>query len=103
MSRRGILKLLLSDNAKKFKTASILVKKIFEIAKTAKVREFLLDHSMSWRLILAKSQWWGRFYERMVKEIKRPFRKVLGNAFLNIDELTTAVIEVESCLNSRCI
>ena len=79
------------------------MKKIFEIAKTAKVREFLFDHSISWRLILAKSPWWGGFYERMVKEIKRPFRKVLGNAFLNIDELATAVIEVESCLNSRCI
>ena len=63
MSRRGIPKLLLSDNAKAFKTVSILVKKILEIAKTAKVCEFFLDHSMSWRFILAKSPWWEGVYK----------------------------------------
>ena len=40
-------------------------------------------------------------YERIVREVKRPLRKILRNACLTMDELTTIVIEIEATLNSR--
>ena len=42
---------------------------------------------------------WG--FERLVGSVKRPLRKVLGNARLNFDELLTVLLEIESTLNSR--
>ena len=41
------------------------------------------------------------FFERLVGSVKRPLRKVLGNARLNFDELLTVLLEIESTLNSR--
>lgn len=50
---------------------------------------------------MEKAPWWGGFYERMVKGVKRCLRKTLGNARVSHDELLTLVIEVESTLNVR--
>ena len=50
---------------------------------------------------MEKAPWWGGFYERMVKGVKRCLRKTLGNARLSYDELLTLVIEVEGTLNVR--
>ena len=59
------------------------------------------ERSITWRFILARAPWWGGMYERIVREVKRPLRKILRNACLNMDELTTIVIEIEATLNSR--
>ena len=98
IARRGIPKLILSDNAKTFKKSNSILKKLF---KSTRIHEFLLEHLITWRFILVKSPWWGGAYERVVKEIKRPLRKILGNASLSMDELTTVIIEIEASLNSR--
>ena len=37
----------------------------------------------------------------MVRSVKRCLRKVLGNAKLTADELTTVLVEIESTLNAR--
>ena len=98
IARRGIPKLILSDNAKTFKKSNSILKKLF---KSTRIHEFLLEHLVIWRFILAKSPWWAGAYERVVKEIKRPLRKILRNASLSMDELATVVTEIEVSLNSR--
>ena len=40
-------------------------------------------------------------FERLVRSVKRCLRKIVGQASLTHDELLTAVVEVESVLNSR--
>ena len=43
----------------------------------------------------------GVGFERLVENVKRPIRKVLGNARLNFDELLTVLLEIGSTLSSR--
>ncbi|KAK3754173.1 hypothetical protein QZH41_007961 [Actinostola sp. cb2023] len=43
----------------------------------------------------------GGFYERMVKSLKIPLKKVLGKALVDAEEFTTILIEIEGQINSR--
>ena len=45
--------------------------------------------------------WFGGFYERMVRSVKAPLRKVLGKALLWRVELETILAEIESSINNR--
>ncbi|GIY25513.1 reverse transcriptase [Caerostris extrusa] len=43
----------------------------------------------------------GRLWERLMKSIKDPLRKILGKALLTFEELTTIMTELECVLNNR--
>ena len=101
ISRRGSPLLLLSDNAKTFKKTNLILTKFYELCRNAKVHEFLSERLITWRFILARAPWWGGMYEGMVRDVKRPLRKILRNTGLTMDELTTIVIDIETTLNSR--
>ena len=55
---------------------------------------------MLWKFNIELSPWQGGHYERMVRSVKRCFRKVLGSASISFDELSTVICEVECILNS---
>ena len=97
-SRRGTPTLMVSDNAKKFKSTVKLLKKL---ASDSTVTNFLDSRRISWRFNIEWAAWMGGFFERMVGTVKRCLRKVLGNARLSFDELSTVLTEVESTVNSR--
>ena len=52
---------------------------------------------------LPRRLWWGRFWERLVRSIKRPLKKVIGRTSLSFDELRTLIVEIEGLLNARPI
>ena len=97
-SRRGTPRLINSDNAKTFKAADKLLDRL---ATDHTFLEFLDHRRIVWKFNLPLSSWWGGYWERMVGCVKRCLRKVLGNARLTRDELSTVFTEVESTLNSR--
>ena len=97
-SRRGTPTLMVSDNAKTFKSTVKLLKKL---ASDSTVTNFLDSRRISWRFNIEWAAWMGGFFERMVGTVKRCLRKVLGNARLSFDELSTVLTEVESTVNSR--
>ena len=97
-ARRGMPSLIVSDNAKTFKAAERAVRRLFN---QPKVKAELQTKRVTWRFNLERAPWWGGFFERMVRSVKRCLRKVLGNAKLTVDELTTVLVEIEGTLNAR--
>ena len=71
IARRGYPNLLISDNGKTFKSSVC--------------KSFLLKNRIDHTFILPASPWWGGFYERLVRSVKLPLKKVLGKAILNYE------------------
>ena len=57
-NRRGIPSLVVTDNAKTFKSVSKILIALF---KSAKVQAYLTEKRIKWKYNLAKSPWWGGF------------------------------------------
>ena len=87
IGRRGKFAMAISDNFKTFLSAELQV--------------FLTNEGIDWKYILAKSPWWGAFYERLIRIIKEALKKCLGKAKLTYEEMETALVEVEAAINSR--
>ena len=97
-ARRGTPSIIVSDNAKTFKAADKLLKKL----KTDQTfKGYVANKRIEWKFNLERSPWWGGHFERMVGQVKRCLRKVLGNAKLSFEELYTVLTEIENTLNSR--
>ena len=97
-ARRGLPALLITDNAKTFKSASTEVKKLL---RSPRLSEYFVLRGVKWRFIPELSPFQGGFWERLVRSTKRCLNKVIGRAFLSHDELATILIEIEGVINSR--
>jgi hypothetical protein len=94
----GAPKLLISDNAKQFTSASEILKSVFT---SDEVQDFSSTNGIKWRFLPAWSPWMGGFYERLVGIVKRSLRKVLGKRCLNLVQLQTIIAETAAIVNSR--
>ena len=97
-ARRGIPPTIITDNGGTFKPAA---KEITTILTHPDVKKFFAGKRITWHFNLEKAPWWGGFFERLVKSMKRCLKKTLGTAKLTYEELLTATVEVEMILNSR--
>ena len=89
---------ILSDNGKSFKAAAVFLGRVF---KDQAVIDLLSTLGTEWLFNAEKAPWWGGVFERLVKSTKRCLTKFIGQAKFSLDELHTAVVEVESIINSR--
>ena len=99
-ARRSTPSLVISDNATTFKSTS---KELEKIMSDPSVMEHLAKERIKWSYNLEKAPWWGGFYERLVKSLKRCLKKTIGRAKLSYDELVTVVTEAEMVVNCRPI
>ena len=97
-SRRGLPATITSDNAKTFRSSSQDIRKI---ARAEEVWRYLANKQISWNFIIEKAPWWGGFWERLVRSIKKPLKTILGRSTLSFDELCTVLVEIEGVINSR--
>lgn len=65
------------------------------------VKEHLAGVGSEWIFNLERAPWWGGVFERMIQSTKRCLRKTIGRAHFSMDELLTAVMEIEAVINSR--
>ena len=50
--------------------------------------------------IVERAPWWGGFYERLVRSVKRSLKKSIGRSNLTHDQLSTLLVEIEGIINS---
>ena len=86
VSRRGLPKTLISDNAKTLKSAS---SEIERIVRDGEVKQQLANDHVEWEFIIEKALWYGGFWECMVQTVKRVLRKVIGRSYLEFKEFNT--------------
>ena len=99
-SRKGLPALLISDNAKTFRASCTEIRKL---CRAEEVLRYLTDNQITWQFIVEKAPWWGGFWERLIRSVKRSLRKVIGRVNLTYDELQTLVVEIEGLINARPI
>ena len=97
-SRRGLPATIPFDNAKTFRSSSQDIRKI---ARAEEVWRYLANKQISWNFIIEKAPWWGGFWKRLVRSIKKPLKKILGRSTLSFDELCTVLVEIKGIINSR--
>ncbi|XP_060568770.1 uncharacterized protein LOC132727351 [Ruditapes philippinarum] len=97
-SRKSQPKLIVSDNAKTFQTASTYLKAMFE---SQVVRESLANTGIDWKFIPERAPWYGGWWERLIGLTKQTLKKILGRAMVDLETLQTIVTEIESLLNDR--
>ena len=87
IGRRGVPSFIVSDNGKTFKNST--------------VKKFIQQYDITWKFNVARAPWWGGFFERLVRCVKRCLKKTLGNARVSFEEFETVLTQVEGILNSR--
>ena len=85
VARRGLPKVVFSDNATNFQGAA----------------PRLANHGIIWKFNIPRAPWWGGFYERLVRTIKDALKRTLYKSLLTFRELETVVYRIESVINAR--
>ena len=62
--------IIVSDNAKTFKSAAKVLKKVFSYPS---VKRFLANRRISWMLNMDIAPWWSGLFERLIHNAKQWF------------------------------
>jgi len=65
------------------------------------IENVLLERGIEWNFIPPYSPHLGGLWEAGVKSCKYHLKRVMGNHLFTFEELSTALVRIEACLNSR--
>lgn len=101
-SRRGCCAHIYSDNGTTFVGAKNLMKaEVTSLLKKASIEEKLTTYGTQWHFIPPSAPHFGGLWEAAVKSTKYHMKRVIGEATLTYEELSTLTSQIEACLNSR--
>lgn len=102
-SRRGRPAIIFSDNGTTFTGADRQLQGLFNAACSQHhdVAEALANLNTKWTFIPPHAPHFGGLWEAGVKAAKHHLRRVIGDATLTFEELSTLLAKIEACLNSR--
>ena len=105
LARRGECKTLWSDNGRNFVGSSREIiewkKHVISNVEDQDVQNYLTSNLVTWKFIPIYSPHFGGIWESGVKTIKYHLRKTFGDNILTIEELMTALAQIEAIANSR--
>ncbi|KHJ44507.1 hypothetical protein D918_05172 [Trichuris suis] len=99
--RRGKPTMLQSDNFTTFKASNRELCRLFSKRSVDQIRQNLSVESVVWKFITERALWTGGYWERLVRSVKEPLRKVLGRSLLTESEMVTVLTEMEAKINAR--
>ncbi|XP_024869083.1 uncharacterized protein LOC112452877 [Temnothorax curvispinosus] len=105
ISRRGRPVNIYSDNGTTFVGANKQIKELYDFVASEQVqtnvKDFLRDQETSWSFIPPNAPHFGGLWEAAVKSAKYHLSRIVGQAHLTFEEMTTVLCEIEAILNSR--
>ncbi|XP_055604591.1 uncharacterized protein LOC129752834 [Uranotaenia lowii] len=105
VGRRSKPELIMCDNATTFVGANNSLKEIGRLMSSKDfqntVTKAAADEGVEFRFIPPRSPNFGGLWEAQVKSFKAHFRKTIGLRTLSVDEMVTALVQIEAVLNSR--
>lgn len=103
VGRRGLCNNLYSDNGTTFVGANNKLRELHRLLKNSKreICAYLSQKYIDWHFIPPRSPHFGGIWESNIKSMKRHLHRTIQNNILTYEELTTVLIGIESCLNSR--
>ena len=101
-NRRGMPKIIHSDNASEMVLAKNHIKALYEKLNTPKTHKRLISqHQITWYHSTARSPSHNGLIERIVQVVKRPLYKVLDGKLLSETEMNTVLTDCEAASNMR--
>ena len=105
IARRGKPSTMWSDNGSNFVGASRELKNLYEFLRKPDtqqtISDFCTSQTIRWKFIPEHAPHFGGLWEAAVRCMKKHMRKLVGDAKLSFEELTTVLTQIEACLNSR--
>ena len=105
ISRRGKPTLLWSDHGTNFIGAKRILKEFYKFLKDNQnnqvISDFCSTQGIHWDFIPEHAPRFGGLWESAVKSFKTHFYRIGGTTRLTFEELTTVLVQIEACLNSR--
>lgn len=105
IARRGIPKQIFCDNATNFVGANNRLKELktflFNENNQSIITRFCANEMTSFRFIPPRAPHFGGLWEAAIKSAKGHLNRTCVNRRLTMEELTTALAEIEAILNSR--
>ncbi|XP_039303533.1 uncharacterized protein LOC120357410 [Solenopsis invicta] len=103
VSRRGLCLTLRSDCGTNFVGADAQLRSFFAPGSPElhRIVGQLASDRIRWQFNPPSAPHFGGIWEAAVKSLKHHLRRVLGDATLTFEEMSTLLAQVEACLNSR--
>ncbi|XP_050293840.1 uncharacterized protein LOC126734311 [Anthonomus grandis grandis] len=100
VARRGKLLHLYSDNGTNFVGANSILRQFFE-SNSDRIDSALSSEGINWHFIPPRAPNFGGLWESGIKCVKYHLKRVIGEAKLTYEELSTILTQIEGVLNSR--
>ena len=100
-ARRGRPRKIVSDNGSNFKGAFNELRRVTEVWKSSRVRNFTAENSIEWQFGPVSTSHWSGVWERMIRSVRKILFAVVKGQSMTDETLCTFLCEVERILNHR--